>query len=608
MANEILSPNYILPDNDVWLLKRVPLENNYEDTIIWQIGIDVDGSVIANEQSADQAKERQFNYFTATVGQGTRYDHLRLPAMTYLREGRKYLRVDLPYTRAIQYNYLIFKNNGAYTVGESTTAYHYEHRYYYAFITGFEYINDKTTLMHYEIDLMQTYNFDYELKQCFIEREHSATDNPGDNLVPEQLDIGVKEVYSSYACQGSDGTLYFPEKDWTAIVIASVGYHTYIDNNQIVVQIDDAEGNIYNGIYSGLRYNLFSTYNVLTDTYDVTVLNMFLRKVIDEGKESAIASIVTMPTPLAYNPSGSSSALELNWPIYLNVSGRTSLNTEWVYARKVNNQIVLDKPKNKKLYTQPFTDLVIYNGNGEIATYGLEYFLTHTDSSQHEYLDFKIYSNVSANPEITCVPFDYKGVYKNYMEKLDISSFPQCAYTIDAYRAWLAQNKARITNTMISGGLSTLIGATSGNVLAAGYSFVNLFNQTAQIMTEGQQHAILPPQIKGSQTPYLSISDKEIGYKAYVFKPVTQYAKIIDDYFDLYGYATHEVKIPNRTVRPTWCYTKTVGCRLNSINRGIPADVDDAIRKIYDNGIRFWKDPAKIGNYTYGNAPAVVIP
>lgn len=586
MAIEILSPNYILPDNDVWLLKGVPLENNYENTILWQVGVGVNGESIT-EVDVDSARERQFNYFYSN------YNALRLPAMTYLREGRKYVRIDLPYTLAIQYNYMIFKNNGAYAVGQ-TTSYKYEHRYYYAFISSFEYINDKTTLIHYEIDLMQTYNFDYRVDECLVEREHSQTDNLGEHLLPENLEIGEKISASELKCyarldeQGSSNIELFNPSDLSIVVCATV----YRDAND---SIQDSYGGLINGLYTGLNYISFP--NTLVGAAGVARL---LQDITNAGKESGIVAIFTMPGALAstglntlyegFNPK------KYIWTIPIDISPGSTLLREWAYSYvDEGGTLRYKKPNNKKLYSQPFTDLVLYNGNGEIATYGFEYFDTTS------YITFNIYSATSPSAEITCVPCNYKNISENFMEKLDISGFPQSAYAIDAYKAWLAQKKVSLPYDAAKTSLNAIsmmsFNPTLGLVRGAG----DLGAQALDLLKEGKLHEILPPQIKGNQTPYLSISDNEIGYKAYTFRPKDEYAIIIDKYFDLYGYATHKIKVPNRNVRPTWCYTKTIGCRLSPINRGIPADVDDAIRKIYDNGIRFWKNPANIGNYSLSN-------
>ena len=617
MANEILSPNYILPDNDVWLLKGVPLENNYENTILWQVGIGIDASTISQE-SVEQAKERQFNYFTATVGQDTRYHHLRLPAMTYLREGRRYLRVDLPYTRAIQYNYLIFKNNGAYTIGESTTAYHYEHRYYYAFITSFEYINDKTTLIHYEIDLMQTYNFDYQLMQCFVEREHSITDVIGENTISENLPVGEY--------------LYYFKNDvpqlrtWS---IAITGTYAKVYNSQTQEwEAREALGSINGNLYSGLYTTICATASAAND---------YINFMASKAKIDSIEYITMVPT---YFGSGYDSATipSVTWTLYKSGVNSITNDTDWTY--NFNGKT---GPRNKKLYCYPYNKLVINNNCGDINEYEYELFTG-------DYTNFEIVGTIMGKGEISAIPINYKGTnsdssaFLNYNERMAISDLPQCSFTVDTYRAWLAQNKgerlyAYGRESIALGADAILLAATAGTSAAVtaplvsgslGGSYANqggVYNQSSISFAPQATTGILghvdnictmlarqydawrmPNKARGVVTQSLSLGTNTLNFRAYNARIKPEYASILDDFFDLFGYATHRLKIPNISSRPTWNYTKTRGCRITPINRGIPADVDDAIRKIYDNGIRFWKDPAKIGNYTYSNAPTVVTP
>lgn len=83
-------------------------------------------------------------------------------------------------------------------------------------------------------------------------------------------------------------------------------------------------------------------------------------------------------------------------------------------------------------------------------------------------------------------------------------------------------------------------------------------------------------------------------------------AKVIDDYFSMFGYATHRVKKPNLfdstvNIRPTWNYLKTVGCDLGVNN--CPAEAANKICSIFDKGITFWNNPANVGKYNLNNAP-----
>ena len=77
------------------------------------------------------------------------------------------------------------------------------------------------------------------------------------------------------------------------------------------------------------------------------------------------------------------------------------------------------------------------------------------------------------------------------------------------------------------------------------------------------------------------------------------YAMMIDNFFDMFGYAIRQHNVPNMNARPNWTYVKTVGC---SVSGNLPADDGAAIEKIFDKGVRFWKNHNNIGNYSLNNA------
>jgi hypothetical protein len=68
----------------------------------------------------------------------------------------------------------------------------------------------------------------------------------------------------------------------------------------------------------------------------------------------------------------------------------------------------------------------------------------------------------------------------------------------------------------------------------------------------------------------------------------------------MYGYATHRVKVPNRSSRPYWNYVKTIGCVITG---SVPADDIKQICDIYNAGITFWKNGNNVGNYSLDNSP-----
>ena len=58
------------------------------------------------------------------------------------------------------YNYVMFQNEN------------FGAKWFYAFITRAEYKTANTTRLHLELDYVQTYMFDYDIKPCLVEREH----------------------------------------------------------------------------------------------------------------------------------------------------------------------------------------------------------------------------------------------------------------------------------------------------------------------------------------------------------------------------------------------------------------------------------------------------
>ena len=77
-----------------------------------------------------------------------------------------------------------------------------------------------------------------------------------------------------------------------------------------------------------------------------------------------------------------------------------------------------------------------------------------------------------------------------------------------------------------------------------------------------------------------------------------EYARIIDGYFDMFGYKTNVVKVPNTNHRARWWYTKTIDVNIDG---NIPNDDMQKIKNAYNNGITFWRNASEIQNYSLSN-------
>lgn len=80
----------------------------------------------------------------------------------------------------IEFNYVMYKNEN------------YTDKWFYAYIINMEYKADNLTLITIGTDVWQTWQFDLNFKQSFIEREHISKidDTQYKNLEPENVEIG----------------------------------------------------------------------------------------------------------------------------------------------------------------------------------------------------------------------------------------------------------------------------------------------------------------------------------------------------------------------------------------------------------------------------------
>lgn len=77
-----------------------------------------------------------------------------------------------------------------------------------------------------------------------------------------------------------------------------------------------------------------------------------------------------------------------------------------------------------------------------------------------------------------------------------------------------------------------------------------------------------------------------------------EFAKIIDDYFSMFGYKTNEVKIPNLTGRQNWNYVKTIDCNILG---NFPQEDLQEIKDMFNNGLTIWHNTSTFLDYSQNN-------
>lgn len=504
---------YINPNSTIKILHNVPLDNTYEHTIYF-----------ANASS-------QNSYFSGLA-------KYTFEAQTYQRVKRGYIRIAKNAETLYDCNYLMFQNSAFGT------------KWFYAFIKSVEYINNGVSEIEFEIDVMQSWHFAYSLKECFIEREHSATDKIAENLVPESINVG-EYVYGNRTT--SDLTLNY-------VVQTTCNPNTYEE--------------LLGSTYTMLGKKIVSgTYAFETDADG---LINYLRGVGVNGDNSEFQE--------------QHQTVVANSTVAINIAPTTikklithSKAMIWGYA-----------PRNKKLLQYPYTFIYVTNNQGGSAIYKFEYFLNSVPT-------FYVCGDISGGSPAILYPSNYKNLGENTDEALTMSSFPAISFSSNYYDQWLARTQTQTLPNLFNGmAMGVANGALTGNVAGAVVGTgLNTLGTIANLMNEGEQAKLQGSQTSGQTSGVISYW---LGLLNFIIttKCVTpEMAKTIDDYFDKFGYATHLVKTPNRDVRPHWTYTKTVGCVIKG---SVPSDDMHKICSIYDKGITFWKNGDEIGNYSLDNS------
>lgn len=522
---------YVAPNSTIKFLSGVSINNTYNDTLYFQ------------------SETAQYGIFNS-------YARYTLTAQSYARvDGQTgILRVNLTPEQLFGCNYIMFQNTS------------FGSKWFYAFITKVEYRSNETSFVSFDLDEMQTWYFDYTVNECFIEREHSLTDNPGDNLVPENVETG-EYMSTGYDKMIPAGLGINPN----VMIVFGCTFGYVPSGGTPAARFPDYTGGANNGIFSGLALHAFST---VADAVD------FVTQVVADKKLSGIICCYMMygtffddqhpgvitPSLTAYQAS-------------LSVTKPTAFPGMTGYTVKC-----------KKLLTAPYIQLYVTNNQGNASVFPFEYF---SDDS----LRFDLWGSCAPDPAVFAVPYNYKNVSgDNWDEKMILKGFPVCAFNVDSFKAWLAQSGSALAVSNMSSALSASISTASGNPGAA----LGFAAGVASTLQQAYIHDIQPPQSHGNVSGNVLYSAGLLNF-SYCIKYIRpEFVRIIDDYFNKFGYATHRVKTPNIGTRPHWNYVQTKGC---SIRGNVPADTARNICNIYDAGITFWKNGSEVGNYQLDNSP-----
>ena len=535
----------VTPQGQVYICKT-PLENDYKNQLTF-------ATKIAQEK-----------YFNSTIIKP-------LDNYTYIKKDNV-IKVGINIDEIIDCNYLFYKNTG------------FSNKIYYCFITKMEYINENCTAITIETDCFQTWYFDISYKKCFVEREHVNDDTIGAHTIPEGLETG--DYVDQYVDNDEMSGLNFLTKGGHSPYVVLAVSETGLD-----VALPDGS-RVYNNVYSGLIFLTFPS------TGDV---DKYINYIQHKITEDIIYTAFMCPYEIATDGGNfewstftdGTSSFQYAFINYTTIATQMGL----VEINKPNN---LDTyiPRNKKLLTFPYRYFNIANNSGSSATYKYEYF---NSRDGRDVCQFNMLGAISPGCSIRLIPYNYKCgktefnyVHTEVEESIVAGKLPTCGWTNDAYTNWLTQNAINIPLDIASDIIKTGVGVATGNVALAGGGLAGIGGTMAEIY----QHSLIPTTAKGGVNQGdLNFADK-LCFSVYKKCIKYEYAKIIDNYFDMFGYKVNDVKIPNITGRQNWNYVKTIDCNFDG---DIPQTDLNIIKAMFNGGVTFWHNPANILNYSLSN-------
>lgn len=527
------------PQSTIYICSGVRLDNRYDHSIYFA-------------SAADQQE-----YFAGKVVK-------TFPAYSYLRKSWP-LQVQATMEQAKTWSYLYFQNGTG--------------KVYYYFINQVEYKNDNTVELVLELDVLQTYMFDYTLLRCFVERQHTTTDNPGDHTVEEDLELGSPVDNKTFDVTGIENL---------AILVLATINPNYADTEKPV----QALAGSYNGVFSGLKLwavdgskwaawgNKLDALSAAGFLDGIVSMWMYPKNLIVLGGENTWGDDDLCKTVESFPVNGIGTGFD----------GRPASLDGYT-------------PKNKKLLCYPFQFLYCSNNAGGSAVYRYERFEDPANAN------FDLFGSLSPEGSVMLVPRDYNGLDKNFDHALTLGGYPTCAWDSDIYKMWLAQNQNQhnlaTAQAVIKAGAGAVMGVASlamGNVpgaVAGAAAAYNGISQIGGLLAQKKDMEIQPPQAKGNFSTNTNIVAGKQTFTMYWKSINAETARMLDDFFTMYGYKLGRVQVPNTHARPAFTYVKTIGCKI----AGNMCVEDVAkIESIFDRGITFWKNGDKVADYSQNNS------
>ena len=600
-------------DSELYLLKNVELDADSEHTI------DFDDAT------------QQYNYFYSKIDR-TLLNTDDNADFAYIRE-QKAINVAFNIDDLFGVNYLMYNN---------------DKKWYYAYIIRKEFVSPETTKLHIKLDTYQTFMFDFELDECFVEREHQdryeIVDNTTDcrplyNLESEQLNKG--DEYIAETIEDLDNPILASNGDvftnnssiyWLCVITSdplNVVSGWFAPNNRGITNIKPTlVNNVPSNAYT---YYIPFTKSVGLSDFAESATGFHIGSNVNNSEINAIcqnplvisASIVRQPPfNIKYSTSGHYYYLDYKEDINIEcyayigfINDKLTENSNYRGAVFFIEQTPRNYAESQPLLTYNFNRLINKNElnifNYKDATfepklntnefkfikisYGskIEQEFKLEDFSNYNELSFKFLPPTNVNGGCMIVPIDYQGQEINYKKSITINSaFTDLPLVQDAWKQYMANNKNSLMSGFVTNSINTVasigVGLATGGLgfAVAGVQALNHAGEVANKMAQIKDLKNAPDKInKTALDTFLDFETLGLKVKLYIYSIKNQFKNKIFNYLYHYGYKCNDFKKPNVRSRYYFNYIKTIDANIKS---NISNEYITEIKALFDKGITIW--------------------
>ena len=404
------------PQTEVHLLKDVPFNVTYNNVR--------DFNTLAE----------QTNYFINK----TKYTFDKL---TYQRVSAESIKLDIAYDDMLDVNYMMFKNDSV------------PGKWFYAFITEYEFISQNVTRVTYQLDVYQTYLFDFNFQTTYVEREHTKRFDddglPVINTLDEGLNYGSDyKIVRSYHIEQASNIIW-------AIIVSKVALESIPTFQYGGSEIGGVSTPLY---FYGVPLNLNGTEPTINGTTVDGIGSLFDLFTTHSDFVGCIVSMYyTAYIPFPVTLSGNN----LNIPVgidIVHISGHPTCKFNSHGWGTITNNVIdnvynsLPSYDESKLYMYPYSICEITNQKGEVFTLKMENLDVPNGVGGKRSLNLKILSSIGVSPKTAIIPMYYlnnTNIY-NYTDLSygiidnDVSDIP----IVDDYTAsYIQANRNTISTT-----------------------------------------------------------------------------------------------------------------------------------------------------------------